>query len=78
MDDWTWRDTVAGWLHRLAYKFSPGEMQDVLLRDADGVEIFNIGFEGGFVGTGPIPPYTAHTRKYTDEDDMVGTITDWD
>lgn len=77
MDDWTWREKVAGWFHHIGYKFSPGVCQEVLIRDGDGVEIFDITFEGGFVATGPRHPYTAHSREYADDDDEVGTVTDW-
>lgn len=77
MDKWTWRDRVASWFHRIGYRIAPGEARDVLLRDADGVEIFSISVDGGFVASGPREPYTAHTRTYTDDDDLTGTITDW-
>lgn len=77
MDKWTWRETVASWIHQLGYKFSPPVPQDILIRDDAGEEIFSIAFEGGFVASGPSGPYTVHSRKYADDDDMVGAITDW-
>lgn len=77
MTEWTWRQTVASWLHRLAYKFSPEESQEVLIRDGEGNEIFSIAFEGGFVASGPCEPYTAHTREYANDDDLVGIVIDW-
>lgn len=76
-DKWTWRETVANWINRLAYKFAPPEDHDILIRDAKGREIFSIAFEGSFVASGPAKPYTVHSREYADDDDMVGTITDW-
>lgn len=78
MGPWTWRQKVAAWIHRLAYRFDQPYPQDILIRDADGREIFNVAFEGGFVATGPVAPFTAHSRVYADDEDMVGTITDWD
>lgn len=77
MDKWTWRQHVAHWIHQLAYKFDQPECQDVLIRDESGAEIFNIAFEGGFVASGPCEPYTAHSREYADDADMIGTIVDW-
>lgn len=77
MDEWTWRENVASWIHRLAFKFAQPVAQDILIRDAAGTELFSIAFEGGFVAQGPVEPYTVHTREYADDDDMVGTITDW-
>lgn len=77
MDKWTWRQHVASWIHRLAFHFSPPDTQDILIRDIAGTEIFSIAFEGGFVASGPAEPYTAHSRDYVNDDDMVGTIVDW-
>ncbi len=77
MEEWTWREHVASWIHRLAYRFSPESSNDILIRDAAGNEVFSIAFEGGFVASGPAEHYTAHSREYADDDDTVGTITNW-
>ncbi len=77
IDEWTWREIVASWIHQIAYWFCPLEEQDILIRDVNGTEIFSVAFVGGFVASGPVEPYTAHSREYANESDMVGTITDW-
>lgn len=77
MDKWTWRERVASRIHWLAYRFSSPVPQDILIRDANGTELFSIAFEGSFVASGPMEPYTVASREYVDDADMVGTITDW-
>lgn len=75
-EPWTWHEHVACWLHRLAYRFAPEEDHDVLVRDSDGVELFSVGFTGGFVASHPPEPYTIHCRHYADDDDVEGTVVD--
>lgn len=76
MDKWTWRMRVATFFHRIGYWFFPEEGQDIFVRDADGKEIFDIAFCGGWVITGPSEPYTLHSRTYADDDDLEGTVED--
>ena len=74
MDEWTWRDRVALWLHRWVFKIRPDEAHELIVKDALGVEIFNVGTQGGWVASGPPEPYTLWCRHYDGEDDSVGTL----
>lgn len=75
-EPWTWREHVAHWIHQLGYRFAASEYHDVLVRDSDGVELFSVAFEGGFVASHPPKPYTIHCRHFTDDDDTEGTVVD--
>lgn len=76
MDDWGWRGNVAGWLHRLAYRFYKEEEHDLIVRDSNGEEVFSVALSGGFVASGPPEPYTLHCRHYKDGDDEEGHVID--
>ena len=56
MKPWTWRQTIAHYIHKLAFMFVKPKWNDLVLRDKDGKEIFSISFEGGFVASGPMGP----------------------
>lgn len=77
MDKWTWRQHVACYIHQLAFVFARPEHQCIVIRDRDGEEVFSVSFEGGFVASGPSDGYTASSREYADDDDMVGTEVAW-
>ena len=77
MKPWGWREHIAHWIHRLAFQLCPPQCEDIVIRDADGSEVFSIAFEGGFVASGPCEPYRVYSREYADDDDMVGTETEW-
>lgn len=77
MDDWGWRGEVARWIHKLGHLFYPEEPQDIVIHDSDGNEVFSIAFSGGFVASGPGDPYRVYSRRYADDNDMVGTLEEW-
>lgn len=61
---------------QFAYRFAPVEAHEILVRDSEGVELFSVAFEGGFVASHPPKSYTIHCRHFTDDDDTEGTVVD--
>lgn len=69
MDDWGWRGNLAYWIHRLGYLFYPSEPHELVVRNADGDEVFSLSFSDGFVASGLADePYKFYCRHYVDDD----------
>ena len=44
----SWRENAAHWLRRMGNRIAPDEAHEIELRDANGDELLNVMFSGGF------------------------------
>ena len=64
------RWTLARWVHRVAYWIVPEETHELVLRDARGVEVFDVMLTGSFAASHPGPD-TGLTLWCRHDDELV-------